>query len=106
MKFIKEWTDFENQQKQVFSAFQKWEKFNLSITNGCNRGNIENKYGLPYTSSGAFAGVWNTNCESVYKWLPKFRFDGVAISEDNFIVALFSHIENEKNINVIIGAIN
>lgn len=106
MEFIKEWADFQNQQSQVFKAFGKWHRDNLIITAGTKVGSIEEKFGLPYTSSGAYAGCWCTNCEASYKFLPQFHFDGIAISKDCYIVATFTHKEDYlKNLEIIIGEV-
>lgn len=41
--------------------------------------NVEDYFGLPYTSSSAFAGIWNTNIEQVYdgdKYIQGFTLTG------------------------------
>lgn len=37
--------------------------FRIAQYFGMSKEKAEDKFGLPYTSSSAFAGLWNTNCE-------------------------------------------
>ena len=64
-KFKKEWTDAEL--RKVIRKFSLWAPSHLQITHGDKERTISDTYGLPYTSSGECAGVWNTNVEAVLK---------------------------------------
>lgn len=104
MKLIQEWPDYENTERKVLHAFRQWHTFNLVVVNGFGL-----LTGLAYTSSSSFAGLWDCNCQTVYKWDSHFQFRCVAISEDGFIVAHFIEFDDDKNeifndgMNIIIG---
>jgi predicted RNA methylase len=57
-------------------------------------GNLQLKenFGFPYTSS-TIAGVWNTNSEYIENG---FSFSGVALTEQNEAVAIFSNLEDDS----------
>ena len=106
MVLLKEWFDYEETERKAVKAFRNWQKFNLVVTGGS--GLID---GLAYTSSSDFAGLWDCNCQTVYKWDSHFQFSCVAISEEGFIVAHFIEFDDDKNeifngdMNIIIGRI-
>lgn len=54
---------------------------------------LENLFGLPYTSNGAFAAIWNTNTQARAKWGKSLYFRGAAVSTNNKVILLF---EDEK----------
>ena len=56
---------------------------------------IEKVFGLPYTSSGDFAAVWNTNTQAKAKHGEPLYFNGVAIDEDRDGVLIFSDKNGE-----------
>ena len=98
-KFKSEWNDAEL--KMANKAFATWERQNLRITHGDRERNAEDTYGLPYTSSSSFAGIWNTNVEAVLKSDEQYRFVGVAITEDNQVAVLLE-TENEESEKIIL----
>lgn len=104
MKFIKEWNNYEETTMKVYKAFARWEKKNLIVLNNKRDRNIEYTYGLPYTSSSAFAMISNTNCKAEYIHNRNLHFEYIAITEENkIVVALWDAEENETFI--IIGTL-
>ena len=79
---IKEWTDYENQYKIAVSAV-KWLDKSLRIVHGKRERNVELTYGLPYTSSGEYAAIWNTNVDARSNDDLALQFKGVALDKDN-----------------------
>lgn len=71
--------------------FSKWEKNNLLITYGKREKTISDTYGFPYTSSGVFAGIWNTNVEARLREDQQWKFDGLGLTENNQVIAIFSN---------------
>lgn len=62
--------------------------------------NAENYFGLPYTSSSAFAGLWNTNVEeTVYG---DRSVQGFTLSADNRVIML-THTPDETEYWFVIG---
>ncbi len=108
MKLLKEWNDVEVTGKKVLNAFNCWRISNLRITNGKGY-TLEDIFGFPYTSSSDYAAIWNCQAIAKYKWSPEWRFEALAISENNDIVAVFEHedgtIENLGRMHVIIGKV-
>ena len=103
-KFLNNWENvegytFEEIQSKVVNAFAKWEKSNLIITTGQRERTTSDTYGLPYTSSGTFAGLGcHCNVNAVLKSDSSFVYE-LAITEDFEIVAYFTDAEeNEKYI--------
>ena len=98
--------DVERTAQKVMRKFAKWYPENLKIIHGNGR-NVEEIFGFPYTSSGSYAGIWNCQAEATYKFEKDFYFDGLAITEDRLIVALFSTGEITENgeMEIIIGGI-
>jgi len=74
MELLKEFNNTKS--NQLIKAFSKWESDNLIITHGKRENSIEDTYGLPYTSSGVYAGLWCTNIEAVYAEDSHLNFDG------------------------------
>ena len=99
MELLKEWNDFENQQKQVIKAFSEWWFRNLEFKNGTEYGKLEDIFGFPYTSSGEFAEL-GCRCNSswVYKWVPEYQLGGLCISENGFIYAYFDNGKIEDDL--------
>ena len=79
---IKEWTDYENQYKIAVAAV-KWLDKRLRIVHGKRERNVELTYGLPYTSSGEYAAIWNTNVDARSNDDLDLQFKGVALDKDN-----------------------
>ena len=79
---IREWTDYENQYKIAVAAV-KWLDKSLRIVHGKRERNVELTYGLPYTSSGEYAAIWNTNVDARSLSDSDLQFKGVALDKDN-----------------------
>lgn len=96
---LKEWSekDFERINKHILYMLKANLSHNTIIEHGHEEKTIdytsENRlgdvFGLPYTSSGDFAGVWNTNTQTVAKYGKPLYFRGVAVAEDFKTVILF-----------------
>lgn len=85
---IKEWTDYENQYKVAVAAV-KWLDKNLRIIQGKRERNVELTYGLPYTSSGEYAAIWNTNVDARSNEDLDLQFKGMALDKDNSPVIIW-----------------
>ena len=79
---IKEWTNYEKQHKIAVAAV-KWLDKHLKIFHGKRERNVELTYGLPYTSSGEYAAIWNTNVDARSNDDLALQFKGVALDKDN-----------------------
>lgn len=79
---IKEWTDYENQYKIAVAAV-RWLDPNLRVVHGKRERNVELTYGLPYTSSGEYAAIWNTNVDARSNEDTNLAFKGMALDKDN-----------------------
>ena len=95
MELLKEWTDFENQNKKVLDAFSVWWWRNLEHDCGEQFGSIDNIFGFAYTSSSSFAALWVCNSQWHYKFIPDYIIRGIAISTDGFAVAVFESRTND-----------
>ena len=84
---IKEWTDYENQYKIAVAAV-KWLDKHLKIVHGKRERNVELTYGLPYTSSGEYAAIWNTNVDARSLSDLDLQFKGVALDKYNDAVLI------------------
>ena len=96
-------------ERDVIGTLQSWfDKGNLVVTHGSGR-NVEEIFGLPYTSTSDFAAVWNCNAEAYLKEKPQCYFDGVAITDGDYsrVVAVFTARDEQGNeigeYDVIIG---
>jgi hypothetical protein len=98
MNFLKDWND--EQHKTALRKFKDWERHNLIVTYGKREYNPENTYGLPYTSSGDYAGLWNTNVIAVYSKNRNYRFNGIAINTDKKVVAVFTEYSDDIDIEL------
>lgn len=58
-----------------------------------NNEKLENLFGLPYTSSGDFAGIWNTNTQAETKWGELLKFRGATYTEEGEGVLIFEDNE-------------
>ena len=91
MNRLKEWYFDGNgykRQEKVIKAFSKWYRSNLRITRGSGN-NVEEIFGLPYTSSSSYAALWNCQAEAELKQDAQWKFNALAITEDNKIIAIF-----------------
>ena len=86
MTFLKEWKDYGDTSKKVIKAFRKWEKSNL-MPDKLEK-SIDLTYGLPYTSSGDYAALWNTNCQALYSKDLNYHFVGLACTEHGQVIAI------------------
>ena len=68
----------------------------LEFIHGRIENTVYNTFGLPYTSSGDFAAVWNTNTEARIKNTPLY-FEGVAINKDFAAVGVFTELDADGN---------
>lgn len=85
---------------KVTNIFAAWEKKNLVITYGRRKRTTSDTYGLPYTSSGDFAGLGcHCNVNAVLKNDRNYVIYELAITENNEVVAYLTDAnENEKYI--------
>ena len=105
MKFKNDWTKidgftYEEVEKKVVNIFAKWERNNLKITHGRREITTSDTYGLPYTSSGTFAGLGcHCNVNAVLKSDESFVAYEIAVTEENEVVVYLTDAdENEKYI--------
>ena len=105
MKFRKDWETingftYEEVLNKVANVFSKWEKSNLIITCGRREKTTNDTYGLPYTSSGTFAGLGcHCNVNAVLKSDENFIAYEIAVTEENEVVVYLTDAdENEKYI--------
>ena len=91
---IKEWTEYENQYKIAVAAV-KWLDKHLKIVHGKRERNVELTYGLPYTSSGEYAAIWNTNVDARSLSDLDLQFNGVSLDNDNntFIILYMTYFD-------------
>ena len=92
MNKIKDWYviehDVDATEKKVTDVFARWYRRNVVVTHGQDR-TIELTFGFPYTSSGEYAGIWNCQAEALLKEDLKYRFKGLALSEELDVIAIF-----------------
>ncbi len=108
MRLKKEWNNVEGTTKLLMEMFNIWKVSNLRITKGKDR-TLERTFGFPYASSSEYAAIWNCQAEAVYRWNPEWRFEALAVSENNDAIAVFEHEDGtERNLDrmyVIIGKV-
>lgn len=110
MKKMTDWfpieNDVEKTVKKVIKAFEKWYKENITITRGKDR-NVYLTFGLPYTSSSAYAALWNCQGEAYLNEDPQWKFNALAISEDREILVVFDREDtgNFDEKEIVIGKI-
>lgn len=105
--FRKDWETingftYEEVINRVTNIFAVWEKRNLIITYGRRERTTSDIYGLPYTSSGAFASLGcNCNVNAALKNDRNYVIYELAITENNEVVAYLTDAdENEKYIMI------
>lgn len=99
--FIKEWS--EKQQKKVNKAIcVHFAAQNFAKFWGKSFEQIENYFGLPYTSSSSYAGLWVCNVREYYKGSAQYYYRAFAIAEDGCIYAILTNDE-EQEIYINIG---
>ena len=94
---LKEWNNYTEQNACAERYAQKIQD-HLIFINGRRERRAGDSFGLPYTSSSAYAAIWNTNAEARTK--NGLRFEGVAINENGAPVGIFTEYDengNEKN---------
>lgn len=102
-QLLKEWSEerFERITKHInYMLFANLRDF-ATIEHGHNEESLYYSYkekmpdifGLPYTSSGDFAAVWNTNTQTVTKYGERLYFRGVAVSVNNETVLIFHDVK-------------
>jgi len=62
--------------------------------------NAEYTFGMPYTSSSAFAGLWNTNC--FWQVYGDREIQGFTLAKDNRVIML-THTPDETEYWFVIG---
>ena len=109
MKLKKEWNNVEKTARELLRLFNSWRILNLRITRGRDR-TLEDTFGFPYTSSSEYAAIWNCQAEAEYKWSPEWKFEALAVSENNDAIAVFQHedgtVEKLDRMYVIIGKVD
>lgn len=86
---------------EMIYLFSNWEKRNLTITHGKREKAISDTYGFPYTSSGNFAGIWNTNVEARLRKESEWKFDGLVLTEEWQMIAIFTNDEEKERFEII-----
>lgn len=110
MNKIKEWFDIEHDvertSNRALKAFERWYRGNITITHRSGR-DVEEIFGLPYTSTSDWAGLWNCQAEAYLNEDPQWKFECLAISEDMEILAVFDREDtgNFDNKEIVIGKI-
>lgn len=108
MKLKKEWNNVEKTTNKLLWLFNSWRITNLRMPRYKYR-NLEDIFGFPYTSSSEYAAIWNCQAEAEYKWNPEWKFEALAVSENNDAVAVFEHedgtVEKLDRMYVIIGKV-
>ena len=106
---LKEWGNgekWETLKKGVYFTFKhnideflKYEagtlKDDYKSERNMTNNELDNLFGLPYTSSGEFAAIWNTNTQARAKYGALLYFRGVALSTDYKTVLIFD--QPQKN---------
>lgn len=107
MEKLKDWEivehDVEKTQNKVEDVFRRWYRRNVVVTRGQDR-TIGLTFGFPYTSSGEYAGIWNCQAEALLKEDLKYRFKGLALSEELDVIAVFEAKPFEFK-DIVIGRI-
>lgn len=83
--------------EKLIRVFRGWQFGNLEIFYGKVEKSVIDTFGLPYTSSGDYAGIWNTNTESVYIKDQTFKFEGCTIAESGEFLAIFTPLDSNGN---------
>lgn len=94
---LKEWHEFTKQNARA-TLYARRVQNHLIFIHGRREYDACDTFGLPYTSSGSYAAIWNTNTDARTK--NGLRFEGVAINENGAPVGIFTEYdenENEKN---------
>lgn len=113
MELLKDWNiDRKNNvdtiSKKVIDLFAKWYKDNLIHVCGQHAGNVEEIFGLPYTSSG-FCAELGCRCNSVwaYRLIPEYTLNGLALDQNGVVYAYFDNGNYEEDfLYVSIGVID
>lgn len=92
-RLLKEWgfgAEFEKRERIAERAAAA-QIGKLKFIHGRRERNAEQTFGLPYTSSGAFAAVWNCNAEAMKtRDGARLYFEGVAIDEAENAVLIWT----------------
>ena len=94
---LKEWNNFTVLYARAERYAQKIQD-HLIFVNGRRERRAGDTFGLPYTSTSAYAAVWNTNTDARTK--NNLRFEGVAINAAGDPVGIFTEYDengDEKN---------
>ena len=94
---LKEWNNYTEQTRRAERYAQKIQNY-LIFKHGRRERSAGDSFGLPYTSTGAYAAIWNTNADAITK--NGRRFEGVAINAAGDPVGIFTEYDengDEKN---------
>ncbi len=91
-QFKKEWSRIEHE--GVLSMIEQWHRENNS-----SRETAEDFYGLPYTSTGVYATVSNTNTQ--HEIIPDYFVQFFAITNNNLLV-LIAWNDKEEEMHFVI----
>ncbi len=87
----------ESMTNKLIRRFSHWESENLVIVYGKRESNVEDTFGLAYTSSSAYAGLWCTNVKAIYASDSSLVFDGIGYNTDLQPVAFFTKYDEDGN---------
>lgn len=102
MTLLKDWyantaSGYETE-RDAKGTLKAWiDKGNLEITYPKKWKDVEDCFGLPYTSSSGFAAIWNCQADAHYKGNPNMSFQGVALTDTKHFVAYFMVYDHEGN---------
>ncbi|MEG3007375.1 MAG: hypothetical protein RR806_07890, partial [Oscillospiraceae bacterium] len=85
--------------------FSSWWRKNIQVRNKKNSHSTVDIFGLPYTSSGECAGLWNTNADNMYLYDEDYRFDALLITVKNEVMVMLKTC-NDKIQYIYIGNLN
>lgn len=95
-ELLREWNEYEKHTKTATKAAQLLQPY-LYFEGGRREAFAGDSFGLPYTSSGNFAAVWNVNASARLILFPRLYFDGVAIDADGEPVGIFTERDSHGN---------
>lgn len=95
-ELLKDWNDYEKHTQTATKAAQLLQPL-LYFEAGRRESFAGDSFGLPYTSSGAFAAVWNCNASARLIAFPALYFEGVAIRKDGEPVGIFTERDENEN---------
>jgi len=83
---------------KIIRKFSHWESENLIIVHGSREKTAEDTFGLAYTSSSAYAALWNTNVKAVSVNDYNLVFEGIGYNAEELEpVAIFTKYDEDGN---------